>query len=44
MQKIYCKSDNEKAEKIRVKILKAPFVDSNILKRVVRERARAIVI
>ncbi len=45
MAKIKCKNKNkEEARRIRVKVLKAPFVDSEILRQVISERSRAIVI
>ncbi len=43
--KIKCKSIDEKEKQnIRVKVLKAPFVNSHILNQVVADRERAIIL
>jgi hypothetical protein len=44
-KKIYCKQeDRAEARAVKVRIIKAPLVDSEVLKSIVFNRARAIVL
>ena len=43
-KKIKCQQTETKTELLRVKIIKAPLVDSKILKCIITDRARAIVL
>lgn len=45
VKKIQCQSTvNKKVQNVKVKIIKAPLVDSMQLRTVITERARAVVI
>ncbi|MBU1922541.1 hypothetical protein KKD84_05020 [Patescibacteria group bacterium] len=45
MQQIKCqKRFDERARAIRVKVIKAPFVDTEQLREILRQRARAVVV
>jgi len=44
-QKIQCQTNtNTETQSVRVKIIKAPFVESSQLRRIIFERARALVL
>ncbi len=42
--KIYCQTKTQTKKKIRVKIIKAPLVNSADLKRVILSRAKAVIL
>ena len=44
VKSIFCQNSKKQAQKVKVKILRAPLVDSSILKQVWRERQRALVL
>ncbi|MEI6596914.1 MAG: hypothetical protein WCL13_01735 [bacterium] len=41
---IVCRNSNKQAQTVRVRIIKAPLVDSGILKQVLEQRQRALVL
>ncbi|MBI2459479.1 MAG: hypothetical protein HYV53_02920 [Parcubacteria group bacterium] len=41
---IFCRNLNKSTESIRVKIIKAPLVDSGVLKQVLTQRQKALVL
>ena len=44
-KQIQCRTENQQnKQSIRIRVIKAPLVDTRILKSIISERARAIVI
>lgn len=41
---IFCKNSKKQAQSVRVRIIKAPLVDSGVLKQILAQRQRALVL
>ncbi|MFH1255059.1 MAG: hypothetical protein V1667_01130 [bacterium] len=41
---IFCRNSKNKAQSVRVRVIKAPLVDSAILKQILSQRQRALVL
>jgi len=41
---IFCQNLNKHAQSVRVRVIKAPLVDSGVLKQILAQRQRALVL
>ncbi len=41
---IFCQNSKKQAQSVRVRVIKAPLVDSGILRQVLEQRQRALVL
>lgn len=44
MKKIKCQNQTKKSASVRVKVIKAPLVDTRVLKQILFARTRAVVL
>jgi len=44
VKSIFCQNSKKQAQSVRVRIIKAPLVDSGILKQILAQRQRALVL
>ncbi|MDP2737019.1 MAG: hypothetical protein Q8O59_04560 [bacterium] len=44
VKSIFCQNSKKQAQGVRVRIIKAPLVDSGVLKQILAQRQRALVL
>ena len=44
VKSIFCQNSKKKSQSVRVRVIKAPLVDSGVLRQVLEQRQRALVL